>query len=130
MTRADDERRRQLGALLLAEKQRLWGEVRRELFREVAEELGSQYDLPQDVGEQGLIDVLEDTGLAIADIRRQELTRMDQALARLREGRYGRCEDCGAEIDLERLKVEPYAACCVTCQARREGPRSGPGVTL
>lgn len=130
MTALTKERQAQIIELLLAEKRRLWTEVRRELFRQVGEELQSQYELPQDLGEKSLIDLLEDTGLAVADIRRQELTRIDQAVARLKEGRYGLCEDCGAEIDLERLRVAPYAPRCIGCQALREGPHSGPGVTL
>jgi DnaK suppressor protein len=130
MTALTQERQAQKIELLLAEKRRLWTEVRRELFRQVGEELQSQYELPQDLGERGLIDLLEDTGLAVADIRRQELTRIDRAVARLKEGRYGRCEDCGGEIDLERLRVAPYAPRCIDCQTQREGPHSGPGVTL
>jgi len=47
--------------------------------------------------------------MAVADIRRQELTRMDEALGRLKEGRYGICVECGAEIAEERLRVAPYA---------------------
>jgi DnaK suppressor protein len=130
MTQSSRERHARLAELLLAEKRRLWGEVRRDLFAKVGEELHSQYDLPQDAGEQGLIDVLEDTGLAVADIRRQELTRMDEALQRLAAGRYGTCEECGEEIAEERLRVAPYAPCCIDCQKRREGPAYGPGVTL
>lgn len=130
MRRMSKERQARLMELLFSEKKRLWNEVRRELFEKVGGELQSQYDLPQDVGDRGLIDVLEDTGMAVADIRRQELTRMDEALGRLKEGRYGFCEDCGKEIDEERLRVAPYAPCCVSCQARREGPPYGPGVTL
>jgi DnaK suppressor protein len=124
------EREARLSELLLAEKRRLWNEVRRELFEKVGEELHSQYELPQDIEEQGLIDLMEDIDLAVADIRRQELTRMDEALRRLKEGRYGLCEECGAEIEEGRLRVAPCAPCCITCQARREGPRSRPGVTL
>lgn len=123
------ERRARLSELLLAEKRRLWNELRRELFDQ-GEALHSQYELPQDLGEQGLIDLMEDVSLAVTDIRRQELTRMDEALRRLQQGEYGVCEECGVEIDEERLRVAPYASCCVTCQERREGPRSGPGVTL
>jgi len=124
------ERRARLSELLLAEKRRLWNELRRELFDQVGEALHSQYEFPQDLGEQGLIDLMEDVSLAVSDIRRQELTRMDEALNRLQRGEYGTCEECGVEIDEERLRVAPYASCCVNCQQRREGPRSGPGVTL
>lgn len=130
MERLSRERQARLADLLLAEKRRLWSEVRRELFEKMGGELHSQYELSQDVGEQGLIDLLEDTGLAVADIRRQELTLMDEALGRLKDGRYGLCDECGAEIGEERLRVVPYASCCISCQKRREGPGRGPGVTL
>lgn len=130
MERLTEERRARLAELLLAEKRRLWNEVRRELFDETGEGLHSQYELSPDLGEQGLIDLLSDTGLAVADIRRQELTAMDEALARLQEGRYGLCAECGGEIAEERLRVAPFALCCVSCQRRREGLARGPGVTL
>lgn len=124
------KRQEGLVELLLEEKRRLWTEVRRELFDKVADKLHAEYDIPQDVGDQGLIDVLEDIGLAVADVRCQELTRIDESLRRLKEGRYGLCEDCGAEISLERLKMAPYTPCCIGCQEKREGPASGPGRTL
>jgi DnaK suppressor protein len=124
------KRREELADLLLKEKRRLWGEVRRELFDTIGDKLHGEYDFPQDVGDRGLIDVLEDTGLAVADIRRQELTRIDEALGRLEVGRYGRCEDCGTEISLKRLQAEPYAPCCIRCQEKREGPPPVSGRTL
>lgn len=130
MPRVSEERQAKLTKLLLTEKQRLWAEVRRDLFEKVGEELHGQREIPQDAGDQSLIDLLEDTNLAIADIHRQELTRIDETLERLRQGQYGICEDCGETISLERLRVSPYAACCVSCQARREGPRSESGKTL
>lgn len=130
MTHLSEERQARLTELLLSEKRRLWGEVRRELFDRVGEELHSQYEIPLDAGDRGMIDTLEDLDIAVADLQRQKLTRMDEALARLEEGRYGICEDCGVEIDEARLAVAPYAPCCVSCQTRREGPPHGPGSTL
>jgi DnaK suppressor protein len=38
----------------------------------------------------------------------------------LREGTYGTCEDCGEEINTERLKVLPFAIYCRDCQEKRE----------
>lgn len=127
------KRQEGLVEVLLEEKRRLWAEVRRDLFDQVGDKLHAEYDIPQDVADNGLLDVLEDIGLAVADVRRQELTRIDGALGRLKEGRYGLCEDCGAEISLQRLEVAPYAPCCIHCQEKREkreGPASGPGLTL
>ena len=124
------EREARLCAYLTEEKRRLWNELRTELFETLGEGLHSQYDIPQDVGEQGIIDLLEDTGLAVADIRMKELTRMEEAFRRFAEGSYGICEDCGEEIDEARLRVAPYAPCCLRCQERREGPAHSPGLTI
>jgi DnaK suppressor protein len=79
-----------------------------------------QFDNPQDMEDLSLIDLIEDTGLAVADIRRGELTQMDEALDRLEDGTYGLCADCGQEIDERRLKVRPFAVCCVSCQSEKE----------
>lgn len=122
MPQADKVRQGWFRELLLEEKRRLWNEVRSELFEELGEELHTQYDLPRDIGDQGILDLLDDTGLAIIDIRRQQLTQLEEALVKLEEGRYGRCEDCGRKIAEARLRVAPYAPCCVDCQAKREGP--------
>lgn len=122
MTKADDTRHAKLQALLLEEKRRLWNELRIELFDKLGVDLHKQYDIPQDIGDRGILDLLEDTGLAVADIRMELLTQMDGAQVKLENGSYGICEDCGREVDEARLQVAPYAPCCVACQQRREGP--------
>jgi len=110
--------------LLREKKRRLWTEVRHELFDQIGDELHAEYEIPQDAEDRALIDLLEDTGLAVADIRRQELTRIDEAMQRLEQGRYGLCEDCGRAIRLERLRVDPYVSCCIECQEKREASTS------
>lgn len=122
MPQADKERQEWLRTLLLEEKRRLWSEVWAELFDNLGEELHTQYDLPRDIGDQGILDLLDDTGLAVVDIRRRQLTQLEEALVKLDAGHYGRCEDCGKKIDAARLRVAPYAPCCVPCQTKREGP--------
>ncbi len=126
----DETRETLLKSLLLAEKRRLWNELRVELFDKLDEGLHSQYDIPLDIGEKGILTLLEDTGLAVIDIRRKQLVKMEEAFLKHESGSYGICEDCGKEIDGARLEVEPYAICCVSCQKYREGPASLPGVTL
>ncbi|MCX6358799.1 MAG: TraR/DksA C4-type zinc finger protein [Armatimonadetes bacterium] len=48
------------------------------------------------------------------------LHKVQRALTRLDEGRYGRCEDCGKAIAQARLETVPYTSFCITCQARQE----------
>src|SRR6056297_1537991 len=127
MTELSTARKARLTKTLLQEKEKLWTEVRRDYFEKVGEDLHGQRDVPLDPGDQSLIGLLEDTGMTVADIRRQQLTRMDEALRRLEEGTYGICEECGEEIEEKRLQAVPYAPCCLTCQAKREGPASPAG---
>ena len=47
------------------------------------------------------------------------LASLDDALDRLREGRYGTCEVCGRPIDPARLAARPAARTCITCASRR-----------
>ncbi|HTP66722.1 MAG TPA: TraR/DksA C4-type zinc finger protein [Geobacteraceae bacterium] len=125
-----DKRQERLREILQEKKRALWNELRAELFRNTGEGLHSQLEIPLDPAEQGLIDLLVDTGLTVADIRRQELTAMDEAVGRMEQGRYGICEACGREIPEERLRVMPFARYCREDQERQEGPAYPPSAKL
>jgi len=116
--------------LLAEHKRRLWVELREEIFSQTGENLAAQYDIPQDPGEKSMLDVLSDAGLAVADIRRQQLTALEEAQRRIEAGTYGKCEGCGERIDMQRLKLMPFTAYCVECQKEQEGPSRPPGTTL
>ncbi|MEM7768107.1 MAG: TraR/DksA C4-type zinc finger protein [Pseudomonadota bacterium] len=45
----------------------------------------------------------------------RELERINQALARLDDGRFGYCESCGAEISIARLMHDPATVLCGDC---------------
>jgi DnaK suppressor protein len=46
--------------------------------------------------------------------------RIDEALAKIEEGTYGECEDCGTEIAPKRLLARPVALLCVLCKEKQE----------
>jgi DnaK suppressor protein len=58
--------------------------------------------------------------LTLEQNERDIISRIDHALARLDEGVYGTCENCGQPISVERLEVLPYATLCIRCQAAAE----------
>jgi DnaK suppressor protein len=105
---------------LLDMKRRMWNDLREELFSRLGREYNVQFDNPHDLEELSLIDVIEDTGIAVADIRREEIERLDEALRMMEDGAYGVCAGCGEEIADERLKVMPFATRCVRCKADAE----------
>lgn len=47
-----------------------------------------------------------------------EVRRIDAALARVADGSYGVCLDCGEEISAARLDVLPDTALCRNCAAK------------
>jgi DnaK suppressor protein len=59
-----------------------------------------------------------DYTLEEADVRL--LGAIDGALARIDEGTYGVCVNCGAQIAPERLEAMPWATLCIDCKRREE----------
>ena len=49
-----------------------------------------------------------------------ELREIRAALGRIDDGSYGVCADCGKDIPLARLKAQPAALRCISCQERFE----------
>lgn len=58
--------------------------------------------------------------MARSDLEIAELGAISRALLRMKQGDYGLCADCGAEIPFDRLKVEPQAERCVACESKHE----------
>ncbi|MCF6158195.1 MAG: TraR/DksA family transcriptional regulator [wastewater metagenome] len=56
--------------------------------------------------------------VAEEDIR--ELKQIEDALARIKAGHYGVCEQCGRPIKKARLKAIPFATLCVSCKEEEE----------
>lgn len=116
------ETNRQIGfrELLVAEKRRLWTALREEIFKKLGKDYNEQFSSPQDMEDIAMLNFIEDKGLMLADIHRQEIEALDGAVVRLDNGTYGLCVECGQDIDIERLKVMPYADCCVQCKSKHE----------
>src|SRR2546423_10859075 len=51
---------------------------------------------------------------------RQLLGMVESALARIREGSFGECINCGSEINAKRLDAVPWTRYCIDCQEKIE----------
>ena len=51
---------------------------------------------------------------------RQTLGMVEGALNRIREGNFGQCISCGAEINSKRLEAVPWTRYCIACQEKLE----------
>ena len=57
---------------------------------------------------------------AIKEELNRKSAQIKKALARVKIGKYGICEDCGKMIDTDRLAVFPEATMCINCEKKRE----------
>lgn len=84
-------------------------------------------------GESFAGDLVEDAQVveaqALSDLSYGRLARrartIRDALLRLQDGRYGRCEECGGAIAPARLRALPDATTCLGCQETAERARAG-----
>jgi len=58
--------------------------------------------------------------LRIRDRERKLLSKIDEAFERMDSGSYGRCEECGDDIGLARLRARPVTTLCITCKSAQE----------
>lgn len=61
-----------------------------------------------------------DNQTAVLESSAEQRSQVEAALARLAEGSYGRCVDCGEQIPDVRLEVRPEAARCIKDQEKFE----------
>lgn len=54
------------------------------------------------------------------DRERRLIKKVNEALARIRDGDYGFCASCGVEIGLKRLEARPTATLCIDCKTLDE----------
>jgi len=97
------------------------------LRRALAGDLNSLKELRQQTSGD-MLDAAMDTAQdeinsQLAEVESRELSHIEVALERMRDGNYGLCEGCGEGIPMARLQALPYATMCIQCQ--REAEKSG-----
>lgn len=76
-----------------------------------------------DVADFALDSSYDEISSQLAEVESRELANIENALERITEGTYGKCEMCNQAIPMARLNALPYATLCIKCQ--REYERTG-----
>jgi RNA polymerase-binding transcription factor len=74
----------------------------------------------RDAEERSVDDFVTEVDFALMQMKSETLRRIDQAMSRLDQGTYGRCEECDREISANRLAALPFASLCRACQEDTE----------
>jgi DnaK suppressor protein len=101
---------------------------RRDALRKaLAGDLSSLKELRQqtsgDMMDAAMDSAQDEISSQLAEVESRELTHIETALERMRQGDYGQCDGCGEAIPLARLQALPYATMCIQCQ--REAEKNG-----
>lgn len=84
------------------------------MLKELREQIGG------DVVDAALDSAQDEISSQLAEVESRELSNIDKALERMREGSYGKCEACDSNIPMMRLQALPYAVLCIDCQREAE----------
>jgi DnaK suppressor protein len=83
-------------------------------------------DEPLDEGDAALLSQQDGLASGLAEGEAARAQRIEEALARMKTGDFGRCLDCDVEIERERLEAVPWALRCAECQEAFEGAYHSP----
>ncbi len=111
-----------------AELKRILEDRRREILNQVqikmrdvrAEGASGDGQGVLDAAESSEADIQDDIEFALIQMKSETLHKIEEALARLEEGTYGNCFECGEEISERRLRALPFAVRCKDCEEARE----------
>ena len=81
----------------------------------------SPYD--QHMAETAAVTLDREIDLSLEENINASISQIDRALAKLADGSYGTCEQCGSPIPKARLRVAPFATLCVDCKRLEERDR-------
>ncbi len=109
-----------LKEMLEARKREILNEVQEKIRDVRTENSYGKMNEVLDAGESSEADIQEDIEFALIQMKAETLSKINEALARLEEGAYGYCFECGEEISQPRLHALPFAVRCKDCEEARE----------
>ena len=74
----------------------------------------------QDLADKAASAYSKELNFSLSDGERNVLMLIDEAFARIKEGTFGTCTNCGNTIGEKRLQAVPWTSFCIDCQELQE----------
>ena len=81
---------------------------------------GDLSNMPIHMADIGSDNFEQEFTLGLIENEEELLLAIDEAIERIDDGTYGKCESCSKAIPKERLKAIPHASLCIECQRQEE----------
>ena len=83
------------------------------------ERVADEADLPDEY-DQATSEYLQYFTLRLRGREKYFLDKIEQAIARVKDGSFGYCDACGVQIGMNRLRARPETTLCIRCKEAQE----------
>jgi len=117
---AMQKRNELLKKLLLKKRNEVVEGLETQMGRKLIRETGQKIDSAMDSADQSALDVDQGIDYSLLEMKYEQYKDIADAFRKLQNNTYGLCEECGEEIDIKRLQVNPLARYCISCKTKKE----------
>ena len=117
---ATQKRHDLLKKLLLKKRNEVVEGLEARMGRRLVPEAGQKIDSAMDSADLSSQDMDQGIDYSLLEMKYEQYKDIADAFRKLQNKTYGLCEECGEEIDIKRLQVNPLARYCIACKTRKE----------
>ncbi len=120
LSAATQKRNELLKKLLLKKRNEVVAGLEAQMGRKLTRETGQKIDSAMDSADQSALDMDQGIDYSLLEMKYEQYKDIADAFRKLQNNTYGLCEECGLEIDIKRLQVNPLARFCISCKTKKE----------
>jgi len=111
----DDKELQKFGKQLEAMKGDIYADVEQTLI-----EMNTQSGNIPDPNDRASVESDRSFELRLRGREQKLMEKIEEAIARIENGSYGVCDECGEDIAIKRLEARPVAKFCIDCKIKQE----------
>ena len=114
------KRKEMLMSLLLKKRNEVVSGLEAQMGRKLTHDSGQKIDSAMDSADQSAQDVDQGLDSSLLEMKYEQYKDIADAFRKFENSSFGVCEECGSEISIKRLEVNPLARYCIECKTRKE----------
>jgi DnaK suppressor protein len=117
---ANQKRHELLKKILLKKRNEVVEGLETQMGRKLTREAGQKVDSAMDSADMSSQDTDQGIDYSLLEMKYEQYKDIADAFRKLQSKSFGLCEECGEEIDIKRLQVNPLARYCIACKTKKE----------
>ncbi len=117
---ATQKRHELLKKILFKKRNEVVEGLEAQMGRKLSRESGQKVDSAMDSADMSSQDTDQGIDYSLLEMKYEQYKDIADAFRKLQNKTFGLCEECGEEIDIKRLQVNPLARYCIACKTKKE----------